>query len=204
MVTTADDLPDNVPLVNVPIGLTIIREVADEYGVDVVELSKTLETIHEDVTERARDLTEQYTREFGDEALIMQADLQQLLYVVPDEWDELEDRLELDAEVVEAAKVVHDRQADRYDENLDRAERAPELEVNEVLVMGTPILQDLLDAGLTHDQALVQALRMNGDSLERIQEKIGISIDHIESHVERIDRKIDQAENLLTLVDESP
>lgn len=197
-----DGVPEDMPIPKVPIEMEIIADIADQRGIDVVRLVEALEEIHDHVTERARDLTERYTEEFGYEALVFQADIQQHLYVDPNEWDELGEELGLDPEVIRAAKVIHDHQSDLYEDRLDRCERVPALETNDVLVMATPPVQDWLDAGLSRRQAFVQTLRVKGDTQERIGQKIGISIGTVKSHCDRIDRKIDQARQLVRLAEE--
>jgi len=198
-----DGIPDDMPIPKVPVDMQLIADVADQQGIDVTRLVEALEAIHDHVAQRARDLTERYTEEFGDDALIFQADLQQNLYVDPDEWDELRAELQLESSVFRAAKITHDRQPNRYADRLDRpVERVPELETNDVLVMVTPPIQDWVEAGLSLRQAYVQTLRTKGDTQERIGQKIGIATGTVKSHCDRIDRKIDQARQLVTLADE--
>lgn len=200
-ITTATDVPDGVPLVKAPISLKAIRDVAVEHNVDIGEFSEAIEEIDRLVAKQARDLTEQSTRRFGEEALVFQADTQQHLYVEPSVWTEIQDELGLKEEMIRAVKAVHDRQCSLYEDRLDRVERVDEFERNDVLVMSVPMIQNLLEAGLSHQQALIQYSRMQGDSLERIQEKTGNSMRHLKSVCKRIDRKIEQAEELLVLVE---
>lgn len=195
-----DDFPEDMPVPNVPIDARIIADVADEHGLDRAEFADALETIHAELAERAADLTAESVREFGDEAVVFRADLQQLLAVEPDVWTELGDPLDLPAEVLHAAGAVHEAQARQYEERLDGVERSDRVATADVLVMPTPIVQELIDAGLSYRQALVQALRMAGDTQERIAEKIGIATGTVKSHCDRIDRKIERAEKLLELV----
>lgn len=196
-----DAIPEDVPIPKVPIEVTIVADAADEYDVDARRLVERLEDIHAHVAERARELTEQYTREFGSDAVLVRAGVQQHLYVDPDEWPELRSRLDLDGDVASAARAAHDRQCSRYVETLDGVERVPSLETNDVLVVAPPIVQDLLEAGLSLRQANVQALRMRGDSQARIAEKLGIAEGTVKSHCDRVDRKIERAERLLELVE---
>ena len=134
--------------------------------------------------------------------MIFQVDIQQHLYVDPGEWDELGEELGLDPVIVSAAKDIHKRQSDLYADRLDDYERDPALETNDVLVMATPAVQDWIDAGLSRRQAFVQTLRAEGDTQERIAQKIGIAIGTVKSHCDRVDRKIDQARQLVSLAEE--
>ena len=196
-----DGVPDDMPIPNVPIHWQIIADVAEEHDINVTWLAESLEEIHDHVAERARDLTERYTEELGDEALVFQADIQQFLYVDADEWAEIGDQLALDEAVISAAKAVHDDQCSRIVESVDEAEWVPRLETNDMLVMATPPIQDWREAGLSLRQALVQTLRTKGDTQERIGQKMGIATGTVKSYCSRIDRKIAQARQLVTLAD---
>lgn len=200
--TPDDDVPDDVPVPKVPIDVQVVADAADEHGVDSTTLVETLEAVDAHLAERARDLTEQSVRELGDDAIIIQVDIQQHLYVDPNEWDEIRDHLDLAEDVASAVKTAHDGQFNLYVEQVDRVEPVPALANTDVLVMPPPIVQDLVEAGLSRRQASVQSLRMQGATHDRMAEKIGLAPGTIKSHCDRIDRKIDQAEKLLDLVEE--
>lgn len=189
-----------IPTPRVPIDVGIVEEVAGEYGVGQTDLVEALETVDAHVAERARDLTERSVRELGEDAVVFRADVQQHLHVEPDEYEEIRAQLDLEGDVTKAVRAAHDRQCDRYAERIDGVERPSTLANYDVLVMATPVVQELLEAGLSHRQANVQALRMTGDSHRRIGEKLGVAPGTVKSHCDRIDRKIERAETLLELV----
>jgi len=198
------DVPEGMPVPKVPIDVTVIAEVAAEYDVDTTRLVETLEEVYRHVGERTRDLTEESTSRFGDEALLLEMEQEpyQHLYVHPDEWTEIGDELDLDESVVDAARAAHNRESERIADEVGWYEPVPHLETNDLLVMPAPIIQDLTGAGLSHRQAFVQTLRMRGDTHEKISTKMNVTKGAIKSHCDRIDRKVERAERLLALVGE--
>ena len=199
-----DDVPEKMPIPKVPIDVTTIAEVAEEYNVDATSLVETLEEVYRHVGERARDLTEESTSRFGDEAVLLEMEQEpyQHLYVVPDEWIEIEDELNLDESIRDAARAAHNRESERITEDIDWYEPVPHLETNDVLLMPAPIIQDLTEAGLSHRQAFAQTLRMRGDTHEEMSTKMNVTKGAVKSHCDRIDRKIEQARHLLDLVED--
>lgn len=200
--TTADDLPDDMPLPKVPIRTKLIRDIADEHGVERATLVETLEKIHnDDLIEHGAEVHERYTDEWGDNAVILNTGIWEVLYVYPSEWEELRDRLALDDDVYRAVKACHQREAGRLIDDVGSAEATDYLQTNDKLITRTPLVSKLVEAGLSPQQASVQALRMAGITQERIAERLGNATGTIKSHCDRIDRKIEQARKLVDLVD---
>jgi len=195
------NLPEGMPVPKVPIDVQVVADAADEYGVSRADLVATLEDIDAYLVDNARDVHARTTGELGKEALVFEGVHFAVLYVDPDEWIELRVELDLGEDVWWAAKTSHAGETERIVGAIDRLEFVDELATNDLLVTPTPIVGDLVDAGLSHRQAAIQALRMEGDSQERIGEKMGIATGTVKSHCDRIDRKIERARRLLELVE---
>jgi DNA-binding CsgD family transcriptional regulator len=198
-----DDVPEDMPIPKVPIDVTTIAEVAEEYDIDAARLVETLEEVYRHVGERARDFTEESTSRFGEEAVLLEMEQEpyQHLYVVPDEWIEIGDELDLDESIRDAARAAHNRESERIAEEVDWYEPVSHLETNDVLLMPAPIIQDLTEGGLSHRQAFAQALRMRGDTHGEMSTKMSVTKGAVKSHCDRIDRKIERARRLLALVE---
>lgn len=199
--TSPDALFDDVPLSRIPVETKICGAIAEEYGLERSRLVGTLEAIQEDLSDRAVDIHGRYTAEWGDNAIIMDTVIWEAIYVYSDEWDELRERLDLEEELFEAAMAYHGHLVDRLIQTVEAAEAAAYLQTNAVLVMPTPMVGNLLRAGLSRRQAMVQALRLEGDSQSRIAAKLDNATGTIKSHCDRIDRKIEEARHLVDLVD---
>lgn len=195
-----DQVPDDMPIPKAPIGMTIVDEVADEFNVDLLEFVEILDAIENYTAEHARDITERYTSKFVDDPIIMQKTIQQDLYVDSDEWTEIGEELNLTENQVRAAKEAHDRESRRIENEADWYERSPKLETQDVLVMTPPLVQDLIDGGLSNRQALVQAARMKGKTHDQIGTMLAMAPGTVKRHCSRIDRKIERAEKLIETV----
>lgn len=196
----ARNLPEDMPVPKVPIDVRIVADAADTYGVARADLVATLEDIDAYLANNADDIHTRAITELGEEALIFEDGHFEVLYVDPDEWAEIRNQLDLPEDRWQAAKTTHVNEAEKIIHGIDRLEAVAELATNEKLVMPTPMVGALMEAGLSHRQASIQALRMEGDTQERIGEKEGIATGTVKSHCDRIDRKIERAERLLELV----
>lgn len=201
------ELSDTVPLAAVPIRSDNLAAVANEYTIDAKVLAETLEEIQEHLSEYAVDIHERYTSEWGDNAIILDAVIWEAVYVYQDEWNELRDRLDIDGDLYVPAREYHLRETSRLIDEVEEAESVDYLRTNDYLIMPTPLVARLMDAGLSRQQALVQALRMAGNSQEDIGNHLGNATGTVKSHCDRIDQKIERARKLLALVgkrDNSP
>lgn len=95
------------------------------------------------------------------------------MYVYSDEWAEIRDRLGLTEDEFLAANACHQREADRLIADVDAAEAAEYLQTMDKLVMSTPLVCEFCDAGLSHQQSLIQTFRMAGITQERIAQRLG-------------------------------
>lgn len=197
----AQDLPDDMPVPKVPIDVQIVAETADEFGVDRADLVELLEDIYEYLGDNAQEIHTRAITELGEAALLFEGVHFEALYVDPDEWTEIREQLTLPERRWKAAKTSHNKEGERIIDSLDRPEAVDELATNDVLIMPTPIVAALKEAGLSQRQAAIQAMRMAGDSQKRISQKMGIATGTVKSHCDRIDRKIEQAERLLEVIE---
>lgn len=197
----AQNLPEDMPVPKVPIDAQIIADAADSVGVERSRLVETLEDIHAYLATHAEEIHTRTLTEFGEKALVFEGGHFEVLYADPDEWIELRQRLELSEDLWQAAKMSHSGEAERIIEAIDRLESPKEVATNEAFVMPTPLVGQLITAGLSQRQATIQTLRMRGDSHDRIGQKLGIATGTVKSHCDRIDTKIKQAKQLLELVE---
>lgn len=199
---TTDTLPTDVPLRQVPTEGEQISEIANEYGIEESVLVNALNAIQADLGDYAPDIHRRYTAEWGDNAIIVDAVIWEVIYVYRSEWEEIRERLELAEDVYKAANAAHQRVVEWLIAAVDEASEADYLQTNAVLIMPTPLVGNLLSAGLSRRQAQVEALRMAGNSHKQIGEKLGNATGTVKSHCDRIDRKLEQARHLIELVDD--
>lgn len=195
------EMPDDMPIVRAPIDTNISLDVVAEEGLDLHGFVDSLNEIASYVAEHARDITVRNTPTYVDDPVIMRKTIQQHLYVAPDEWEEIGTELDLSVDHRRAAKEAHDRESRRLEAETDWYDRSPELETHDVLAMSPPVVQDLIEGGLSPRQAHVQVARMAGKSHEHIGQMMGMAPGTVKSHCHRIDRKIDRAERLLDAIE---
>lgn len=197
MSTSDREIPDDMPIVRAPIHTGIILNLVDEYNLDLQEFVDALNDIGSYVAKHARDITERNTAKYANDPVIMQKTIQQHLYVDPDEWVEIGEELDLTQEHLRAAKEAHDRESRRLEAETEWYERSPELESQAVLAKSPPVVQDLIEGGLSKRQAHVHVARMQGKTHEDMGQMMGMAPGTVKSHCNRIDRKIERAEKLL-------
>ncbi|WP_458206141.1 sigma factor-like helix-turn-helix DNA-binding protein [Haladaptatus sp. NG-SE-30] len=183
---------------DVPIPRDIVGDVADRQAVSDTDLTEALATIHDDLIDGADAIHEYYVSENdGNRAPLIGGDgLVEVIFVDPERWTQMAERLGLSDDIGTATKAAHAAYAKR----LGAEEHV--LAGRDALVMPAHILSRLVRAGLSPRQAEVQVLRMEGTTQEEIGDKLGLEVGTVKSHCHRVDQKVAEARRLLTLLDE--
>lgn len=176
-----------------------IEAAAERYDIPESQLLDTLEQVDEMLAQDSMALHDFYVEEHGDEysepEIIVDGGHFEVLYIYPEDWNDFQSDLGLSDDEKMAASKAHNDTAQRMgaDENV--------LGTMGALVMPHPIVSRLLSAGLSRRQAEVQALRMDGATQERISDELGMALGTVKSHCRRVDEKIEQAEDLMEILE---
>ncbi|MFC4405345.1 helix-turn-helix transcriptional regulator [Haloarchaeobius iranensis] len=177
-----------------PFSASRVADVACDRGVDSDRLADALATIHADLAEGGDAVKRHYDDEYDQPWHATEDGLATVLFIGTDVWTQLGERLDLPAELRDAAMAVHAAFArDVMDESVPGSEP---------LVLPSSRVASLVRAGLSLRQAQVQVLRNEGRSQRAIADALGLDVGTVKTHAYRIDRKVDEARALLAAVDD--
>lgn len=184
---------DPSPTADVPVPDEHIAEIADEHDVDEDELREALASTYAFLADGADAIHEHHASDDAAPSAMAAADGLVSVIHVDSETREQPMR-DLPPTLRDAVTAVHERFAAALDEPAaDAGDREP-------LVMPAERIGKLVRAGLSRRQAQVQVLDDAGLSTADIADRLGVAESTVKVHRHRIDAKVDEAEQLLALV----
>jgi hypothetical protein len=177
-----------------PFPASLVADVARDRGVDPDDLADALATVHDDLAAGGDTIKRHYDDEYDQPWHTTDDGLATVLFIGTDVWTQLADRLDLTAELRDAAKGVHAAFArDVMDDSVPGSEP---------LVLPSSRVASLVRAGLSVRQAQVQVLRDEGRSQAAIADELGLDVGTVKTHSYRVDRKVSEARTLLAAVED--
>ncbi|MFD1644403.1 helix-turn-helix transcriptional regulator [Haloarchaeobius litoreus] len=176
-----------------PFSSSLVSDTARDHGVDPGHLADVLATIHDDLADSGDAIQKHYDDEYDQPWHTTDDGLATVLFVGTGVWSQLTDRLDLPARDRDAAMAVHAAFAQAVmDESVPGSD---------AVVVPSPTVATLVNAGLSPRQAQVQALRDGGNTQQAIATELGLDLGTVKTHCYRIDRKVREAEALLDAVE---
>ena len=166
---------------------------ASEYAVSESVLTEALDRVHESLFDGADAIHQYYQSEDDLPSFVVSNEVAEVIFVPSLLWDQLQ--TDLADDIRTAVKAVHAEVARDVGAS---AEIPASLDP---FVMPSSLVGELVRAGLSPRQAEVQVLRSAGLTQTEIGERLDMATNTVKVHCHRIDSKVDNAKQLLDLVE---
>jgi DNA-binding NarL/FixJ family response regulator len=176
-----------------PIPESYIASVAFDHSVSESALAEALTRIHRGLFEGADAIHQYYQSEDNPSSFVAADGIAEVIFIPSQMWDQHQTDLADDMRA--AAKAVHAEFA------RDLGASAETLATYDPFVMPSTGVGELIRAGLSPRQAEVQVLRSAGLTQAEIGDRLGMATNTVKVHCHRIDTKVTNAKQLLSLVE---
>lgn len=178
---------------DVPIPDEHVEAAARRHDVDIAALRSALATLYSDLVDGADAIHTYYADGDNPESITARDGLVTVLFVDEETWNRQQSDPTGDLGV--AARTAHAAFARELGAD------SSVLDATVPLVMPSETVGRLVRAGLSHRQAQIQVLRDAGLTQSEIGDRLGLATNTVKVHRHRIDTKVENARQLLGLVD---